>query len=100
MAYPKDKLFTLPLPVGEERTFSPDLKGLIAWLETQEPETAYDFDDIRDCLIARFGKISGLEYYGRAWSDADRRLGGIAVITPHTYGAALSRARRALAEAK
>jgi hypothetical protein len=31
-----------------------NLQGLIAWLETQDPETKYNWSDVDSCLIARF----------------------------------------------
>lgn len=31
-----------------------NLGGLIAWLETQDPETKYNWNSIHTCLVARF----------------------------------------------
>lgn len=98
-----------PAPVEEKHdVFS--LEGLIAWLETQPPETEYDFRDILDCLLCRYGRAAGLNVHSAGGSDIVRyrqdgsteRSAGfakdVASDLPWTYGAALTRARALLAE--
>jgi hypothetical protein len=41
-----------------ENEFTPDLNGLIAWLETQDGATEYSFWSLDDCLICRFVKAT------------------------------------------
>ena len=51
MSYLRDKF---PDVEAAPRVFTPDLDGLIAWLETQPPEKTYYPPDSRDCLLCRF----------------------------------------------
>lgn len=79
-------------------TFS--LEGLIAWLETQDPATEYDFTDCAGgCLIGQYllattGKM--WREHGLSWSDINNRVPffqNVAIDRPYTHGAALTRAR-------
>lgn len=95
-----------------ESTFSPDLKGLIAWLETQEPGGDYCVSNAGVCLFGRFhqalgikpvvlfDKMPGHPYYGVGLNDLYPSASVIASNHPRTFGAALTRARRALSEAR
>lgn len=68
------------------------LKGLIAWLETQDPSTRYNFLDVRDCLITRYLESNGYEYtdYSLCLTGAIRiRI----ALGQGTYGKALARAK-------
>ncbi len=89
------------------KTFTPDLRGLVAWLETQNPATEYDFDDTHDCLLCRFSKENGYwrgEYgatcagFGEEqWAMASAAIeGSRGYRKHHGYGAALERARAQL----
>lgn len=101
------------------RTLTPDLPGLIAWLETQEPEAEYCWVDIRSCLFARFGLALGLsenpsDAYDAVTGALRKRYGmthggepfgwdsgfscRLAHDHPRTFGGALARARKLLAE--
>lgn len=84
------------------------LEGLIAWLETQLPETEYDWGDCRGgCLIGLYGTARGLPVYGLIgesdfyslhsffWEKGVVRH--VACPSPHLFGAALSRARSLIA---
>lgn len=84
----------------------PSLIGLIAWLETQDPATEYQWSGLcTPCLIEQYVASIGLSKHDlycvvddRGHNLYDRlslRNGGIAVETPHTFGAALERARAA-----
>lgn len=80
------------------------LLGLIAWLETQEPQRSYRFTCSGDCLVARYGGAVGIrrdEYspeLHKIYSGTDPLRIGIGMSgDDQTYGAALERARRALA---
>ena len=77
------------------------LEGLIAWLEKQDPTTEYDYDDCDGhCLIAQYladhGYRWGHNHYGRFLTGEDRTA--VAARFPETFGAALERARKLLAE--
>ena len=77
------------------------LAGLIRWLETQDPETQYDFNDCQgECLAGRYlwatigwqAYVVGQKTFGDVFGSMDN-YGAIALTRPWTYGAALSRAR-------
>lgn len=80
-------------------------RGLVAWLETQDPATQYDFGCLDGgCLIGRYllattGRM--WKGHGLTWEkicDRYPALNKIAVTRPHTYGDALSRARHLLSQ--
>lgn len=91
--------FNLPAKVVE-RTFSPDLDGLIAWLETQDAATSYDWMDVRGCVMCRFQQARGIP---KPWSTGGglhspfgkdlRNYHNVCGTWPWTYAAALDRAR-------
>lgn len=83
--------------------------SLIAWLESQNPAEKYCFMDTGDCLLHRYFTACGLKnvevgglYFTHQTSDGEQderlplRFEDVAAQTPHTYGAALKRARVAL----
>lgn len=85
------------------------LEGLIAWLETQPPETEYNFMDCNGgCLIGQYLLANGQENF-RKWHDVPPPLCAVAGQSACkddgspageeglTFGAALSRARALLA---
>ncbi len=90
------------------------LEGLIAWLETQEPTTRYDFNDQRDCVLCRYLKSHGLpasswndesgnDNYRRASALEGAATGHILASAYHikenwTYGRLLTRARALLSK--
>lgn len=104
MSYLPDKLFPLSVPDApvEAVRFTPDLRGLIAWLETQDAATVYDEADYRDCILCRF--FSVVAGKPQTFSQVYRRpnyeqfgpihFEGVAV---HTYAEAAARARKMLA---
>ncbi len=68
--------------------------GLIAWLETQDPETEYDFGDVLgNCLIARYARAMGTNFPVLHGHFFDNENLGLACSRPWTYGAALARAK-------
>ena len=91
------------------------LKGLAAWLETQDPARAYCYLDTGECLAAQFNKFCGRDYHVPLISRClyefiigeshetpdcsfDELLEGIAAWGgDRSYGAALDRARKLLA---
>ena len=80
--------------------------GLIAWLETQDPETTYEYTDSRDCLICRYFTARGVSWAGvipNQWRDTDLKMhalpSGIQEVSQTgqwTYGAALARAKESI----
>lgn len=80
----------------------PSPADFIAWLETKNPEGRYDFDDCNGlCLVGQY-----MAHHGKRWRDSTYRdycevVGGngvwfsvpVAISEPHTFGAALERAR-------
>lgn len=84
------------------------LAGLIAWLETQDASTPYNYRAIDDCLLTRYFKAQGFRWVYSGVSKFSYSLfflpplftksypyemDQVAVSRPHTYGAALERAR-------
>lgn len=99
-------------PKWEVKTDSPSLSGLIAWLEKQPPNKSYNWSDCEGhCLIGQywgsigisFGEgclmeLNGQDLYGQL--VCPNGSDGIAITRPHTFGAALERARAAQALAE
>jgi len=83
------------------------LEGLIAWLETQDPATRYDYGDVVLCALGQYtlaqggsiiggvrGYVIGEQSIPCTFSDGlPDRLWKTVSENPHTYGAALERAR-------
>jgi hypothetical protein len=82
------------------------LENLIAWLEMMPADVEYDFHNCKGaCLLGLF-----MAFNGRAWDNqfycelhdtkySGVKLGAIAAARPHTFGAALARARAAQSSA-
>ena len=76
------------------------VEGLLAWLDTQDPATKYDYDDCEGgCLIGTYLKSAGVHWSARAYAqfanmEARWRIAG---VHPWTYGAAAQRCRDYLA---
>jgi hypothetical protein len=85
----------------ETKTKTPSLDGLIAWLETKDPSEKYDWGNCDGaCLVHQYLTSCGIRQ--RDWSSfyfktqsplGDDQPTCIAFQSPHTFGAALSRAR-------
>jgi hypothetical protein len=84
------------------------LAGLIAWLERQDPDSAYCYSSTGECLLARYFRERGFNRVIMAaeffyhWPRADavyevtrlpRHFNDVAKGKVRTFGAALSRAR-------
>lgn len=90
----------------ETKVAHPSLAGLIAWLETRPPEGEYNFDDCDGaCLVSLYGASFKPDWnHSRDYMDACEVIFGNAMLvgpaceTPWTFGAALARARAALAK--
>src|SRR5262245_32661999 len=85
------------------------LPGLIAWLETQDPNASYDYGcKTGECMVHQYLRAAGHPWktnpnnYWVAQGAIDRNgrvdPNQIAVGLPRTFGAALTRARKVLAE--
>lgn len=93
----------------------PSLEGIIAWLETQPPETPYEFMNCKgQCLIGQYMTSIGIVWNhnsikGSSYNQTLSKIGDgtfstqnileaqrIASNHPHTFGAALERARAKL----
>lgn len=104
MAYLKHRILDIP---SEADPFS--LESLIAWLEKQPADKEYDYYDCDGaCLYGQYGAAIRLARPMDAWDrvcDSDclnnrNHAGDIAARTPWTFGAALTRAKRALQESR
>lgn len=98
-----DRLKDLLPTVVTHEAFS--LGSLIAWLETQDLSTTYDCGDTKDCLLCRYAKSIGAEYFPVLISQAKnatpkQRVEVAACATPHDYKSALTRAREYAGRAK
>lgn len=80
------------------------LQGLVEWLEGKPGGTTYSWIDPEDCLLARYSRSLGNEerpyhklfelvWYAGKLSEMESK---VAVLRPHTYAAALQRARALL----
>ncbi len=80
--------------------------GLIAWLETQDPETEYSYGSMADCLLCRYFSARGVPLaldrplHLNEWEDNEGQrhalptnLNAVSRKGPNTYGAALARAK-------
>lgn len=80
------------------------LEGLIAWLELQPPEGTYDWNHCENCLLGRYlmdrvGSIGLYRKYRNRYSEMPHYL-LVAAAGTWTFGAALERARMAMAAGK
>jgi hypothetical protein len=79
-------------PKWEKKVDPLSLDGVIAWLETQDPATEYDWSSTLNCLLCRYLKSQGwnlLAYVSMATLTQSK-----AMERPWTYGAALERFRK------
>jgi hypothetical protein len=79
------------------------LASLVLWLETKDPEESYTYNRSHDCMCAQYYKAKGYwmvhvgvtsfshGLFGRG--ELPPHFNDIAIDTPHTFGAALERAR-------
>jgi len=76
------------------------LDSLIAWLEKQPAETAYDWYDIEGCLSCAYLRAQGVRdpsgdgLLSRVFSNHEQ-YHAVGRPMPWTFGAALTRARKA-----
>ncbi len=89
----------------DENETKPDiyaLSTLIAWLEKQPVKKQYTFSNIKGkCLIGQYMTECGIEHvFGDGqYAELTGRTGwgcSVAATRPHTFGAALARARALL----
>lgn len=70
------------------------LAGLIEWLEKQNPHRGYQYNNCHGgCLIGRYATAMSADFYDLHTYFFNRRELFIASNEPHTFGAALDRAR-------
>jgi hypothetical protein len=93
-------------PKWEVKTDPYSLAGMIAWLEQQPAEQEYKWANCEDCLVGQY--LSAVLGPPADYAEVSRRHGkfmrenpiafrrGLALANPHTFGAALERARAAL----
>jgi hypothetical protein len=77
---------------------TPTISGFVKFLEKQSPDEGYIWACSQGCVIGRYLATVGVRYKGAVLSPL--YLGWenlIAQPLPHTYGAALKRARKVLA---
>ena len=102
---------TIRVPEPKHDPFS--LESLVAWLERQPGDGTYDYCDPFDCLLCRYFRAVGIPVFSIALNIYDLERRGKRHIFPMalkhisygpgynwTYGAALTRARAALASQK
>lgn len=86
------------------------LSSLIAWLEMQPADREYNFIDVTQCLLTQYFRshskrvwiTSNLSVHYKWWlfswvKPIPKKFFCIALEHPQTFGAALERARKALA---
>jgi hypothetical protein len=85
-------------PAGLDR-IEPTIEGLVAWLETQDPETTYYWYSGKECVIGLYLRTLGYSGVGDIGCGEYVKLESpyhIGHHEPHTFGAALARSRKAL----
>lgn len=74
----------------------PSLSGLISWLETQRPNQTYSYMNCQGgCLVGLYYQAIGYDWYDDCMPchPTFSGLNAVAATRPHTFGAALDRAR-------
>jgi len=96
--------------MSAKKKFKQDLPGLVAWLRTKPARGTYSFFDNDNCVLAQFLKACGYrepDVGGYSWraSGSERDIPGVFRKIAHgecgdswTFGGALKRAEKALAE--
>lgn len=98
-------------PKWEQKTETkPTFEGFVQWLEMQPARKRYVWGDCQSCAIAQYIRGFGIESIndvpyekynelegGFGDKDTEDGLGTVAISKPHTFGAALARARAVLA---
>lgn len=84
------------------------LESFVAWAERQQADESYCFTNFGGCLFAKWFKsinensrhVAGYRYQVGGYEKNFEQMGmrDIALLEPHTFGAALDRARKALSE--
>lgn len=94
-------MFYDPTCKPETKTDQNSLEALIGWLEMQPASGIYDFFDVNGgCLIGIYGISIGMgEEWGKDWHYCHHQFYKrdelwVASQRPHTFGAALERARK------
>jgi len=78
----------------------PTLDGLIAWLETQDPKSKYDYWDVDRCAIGQYLTSIGTSHAEQDRKDCrlilywNSKIAASKTAAGETFGAALKRARR------
>ena len=72
----------------------PSVAGLASYLETRNPAEEYIYMNSKMCMLHEYGEAIGVEYgHPNAFGLV---IETIAAEFPHTYGAAMERARAVL----
>lgn len=79
----------------------PSFIGFVAWLETKDPDEKYNWGDGCRCAIGQYLNLFGITNANNIpYSEYEKFEGGpdvfVALKEPHTFGAALERARASL----
>lgn len=82
------------------KTYTLDPAGLISWLETKDQERRYDYMNCTGhCLLGQFMSACGVPWSGHSYLHLSSQhyhsayLWIVVRTEPHTFGAALARAR-------
>jgi hypothetical protein len=77
------------------------IEAVVAWAAQRPADETYCYSWTEACFAARYNQSIGQKYAGAALASRtgtfDQQLEWIASRLPHTYGAALKRARRLIA---
>lgn len=75
------------------------IRGLIAWLETKDPNESYEFWSCdSSCLLSQYLTARGIpraehEHLREGWIGLHQRFDAIGITKPWTFGDALKRAQ-------
>lgn len=102
-----DKRFEIDTPIvpAPDLTYAGvALRDFIGWLETKPARKRYEYTDPRNCAIGQYKQARGLpdvavlfSPFTTGWHHCEW-LWNIVASHPRTFGAALDRARKVLAE--
>lgn len=81
-------------PKWEQKTDPRSLESIIAWLEKQPAAGAYPYMNCDGgCLFGQYFKALGLPWEENWRSLPEAMCAAVSATLPHTFGAALKRAR-------
>lgn len=86
-------------PSTEQGGLKLGLSEFARWLASKDASERYDYTDAANCALAQFLKSRGDKNYCLSPFEIPKAIDRVIVLHPQTFGAALNRARDAIAKA-